>query len=57
MSCQPMSLLDVLTPPANPWLARMKRTPEQLPDGVTIVRFGSEVDELADDFQAGTSSS
>ncbi len=51
MPIEPMSLVDVLSPPANPWLAGMRKNPEDLPLGVKVVRFGNDDDEEEADIQ------
>jgi hypothetical protein len=47
MTSQSMSLMDILTPPGNPWLADIARRKADLPVGVRIVRF-SEADDDTD---------
>lgn len=44
MATQSMSLMDILSPPGNPWLAELRRRKSDLPKGVRIVRF-SEADD------------
>jgi len=43
-----ISLIDVLTPPANQWLRDLARRKTNLPPGVRVVRFSEENDEAAD---------
>ena len=45
MTSQSMSLMDILTPPGNPWLADIARRKTDLPTGVRIVRFSEADDE------------
>jgi hypothetical protein len=45
MTSQSMSLMDILTPPGNPWLADIARRKTDLPAGVRIVRFSDADDE------------
>jgi hypothetical protein len=45
MTPQTMSLMDILTPPGNPWLASLARRKTDLPAGVRIVRFGEGDDD------------
>lgn len=40
-----MSLMDVLTPPANPWLREILKPKATMPPGVRVVRFSEEDDE------------
>ena len=53
MTSQSMSLMDVLAPPGNPWLADMARRKNDLPTGVRIVRF-SEADDDTGNESAST---
>lgn len=45
MSRQSMSLLDVLIPPGNRWLATLPRSAADLPPGVRVVRFSESDDD------------
>lgn len=45
MTKHSMSLLDVLIPPGNRWLASLPRSSADLPPGVRVVRFGENDDE------------
>jgi hypothetical protein len=45
MTSQSMSLMDILTPPGNPWLADIARRKTDLPAGVRIVRFSESDDD------------
>lgn len=45
MTSPSMSLMDILTPPGNPWLADIARRKTDLPAGVRIVRFSDADDE------------
>lgn len=49
MSQPTMSLLDILSPPGNRWLAELSRRPGDLPAGVRVVRFGGVDDDPAED--------
>ncbi len=40
MTQKALSLMDVLAPPGNRWLAEISRRKSDLPAGVHIVRFG-----------------
>lgn len=47
------NLLTLLNPPQNPWLKGLARRRHKLPDGVRIVRFGSnDSDDEANDMPA-----
>ncbi len=37
-----MSLMDVLAPPANPWLREILKHKATIPPGVRVVRFSEE---------------
>lgn len=45
MTQRTMSLMDVLAPPGNRWLAELSRRKADLPAGVQIVRFGDADDD------------
>lgn len=49
MTQRTMSLMDVLAPPGNHWLAELSRRKADLPAGVQIVRFGNADDDPAED--------
>jgi len=40
-----ISLIDILTPPANRWLKGLSRRKENLPVGVRVVRFSDGDDD------------
>ncbi len=46
-----ISLIDVLTPPANLWLKKLSRRKADLPLGVRVIRFndGDDDDSSSDD--------
>jgi len=41
-----LSLIDILTPPANQWLRDLSRCKTNLPAGVRVVRFGDGDDDI-----------
>ena len=47
----PMSLIDILEPPANQWLKELSKRKANLPAGVRVVRFSDEESEGADDLE------
>ncbi|MBK7764798.1 MAG: hypothetical protein IPI44_01080 [Sulfuritalea sp.] len=49
MTQRAMSLMDVLAPPGNQWLAELSRRKADLPAGVQIVRFGDADDDPVED--------
>jgi hypothetical protein len=49
MTQQATSLIDVLSPPGNPWLKELARRKANLPAGVRIVRFGEADDDPSDE--------
>jgi hypothetical protein len=49
MTQRSLSLMDVLMPPGNDWLAELSRRKTDLPPGVHIVRFGDGDDDLAEE--------
>lgn len=48
MNQQAVSLIDVLMPPGNRWLAELSRRKAELPAGVRIVRFSDNDDDPAE---------
>ncbi len=60
MTQHAISLIDVLTPPANRWLREISKRKSDLPVGVRVVRFGGAEDgvdpsdELAAAMTAGS---
>ncbi len=49
MTQRTLSLMDVLAPPGNRWLAELSRRKADLPAGVRIVRFSDADDDPLED--------
>jgi len=55
MSKHRLSLLDVLNPPANPWLKEISKPNAKVPVGVRVVRLNDD-DDIRDQSQSPRSS-